>query len=153
MSKSGERREFPRSRKSLTRRNCTLFRWQEPAIDLLVRNPIRWPKSPERPLFAGTNPRAEAFDRTIDSSPELGYQLLWFADEAWGGTGILERTAGQLSLAWAISPSFLRKHIVDEVVIAASYEVVFTPRQENSACTGFEPWSRVPRRSSWISKS
>ena len=38
-----------------------------------------------RVLIVGTNPRAEEFARTIDGRPELGYQLIGFADEEWAG--------------------------------------------------------------------
>jgi len=69
-------------------------------------------------LIVGTNPRAEAFARTIDSRPELGYHLLGFADDPWEGNRDFGKNGKSLVTGLDNFSDFLRKHIVDEVVIA-----------------------------------
>jgi exopolysaccharide biosynthesis polyprenyl glycosylphosphotransferase len=69
-------------------------------------------------LIVGTNPRAEAFALTIAGRPELGYQLIGFADEAWEGNRDFEKPGRSLVTGLDNFSDFLRKHVVDEVVIA-----------------------------------
>jgi exopolysaccharide biosynthesis polyprenyl glycosylphosphotransferase len=69
-------------------------------------------------LIVGTNPRAEAFARTIVRRPELGYHLLGFADEVWEGNRDFGKSGRSIVTGLDHFSDFLRKHIVDEVVIA-----------------------------------
>ncbi len=69
-------------------------------------------------LIVGTNPRAEEFARTIDSRPELGYQLIGFADEEWMGNRDFAKNGKSIVTDLERFSDFLREHIVDEVVIA-----------------------------------
>jgi exopolysaccharide biosynthesis polyprenyl glycosylphosphotransferase len=71
-----------------------------------------------RVLIVGTNPRAEEFARTIDGRPELGYQLIGFADEEWAGNRHFSKNGRSIVAGLDHFSDFLREHVVDEVVIA-----------------------------------
>ena len=71
-----------------------------------------------RVLIVGTNPRAEEFARTIDGRPELGYQLIGFADEEWAGNRHFGKNGRSIVAGLDHFSDFLREHVVDEVVIA-----------------------------------
>lgn len=69
-------------------------------------------------LIVGTNPRAVEFARKIGKRPELGYHLIGFADQASVAHDMFEKTGYPLVTDFNGFPSFLRDHVVDEVVIA-----------------------------------
>jgi exopolysaccharide biosynthesis polyprenyl glycosylphosphotransferase len=69
-------------------------------------------------LIVGTNPRALEFATTIDSRPELGYQLIGFADEDWPGNQEFGKSGKAIVTGLDEFADFLRKRVVDEVVIA-----------------------------------
>ena len=69
-------------------------------------------------LIVGTNPRAVEFARKIGKRPELGYRLIGFADQASVAHDMFEKTGYSLVTDFNGFPSFLRDHMVDEVVIA-----------------------------------
>jgi exopolysaccharide biosynthesis polyprenyl glycosylphosphotransferase len=69
-------------------------------------------------LIVGTNPRAVAFARQIDARPELGYQILGFADDRRDTPQDDYLTRYGLVCDLAGFTSFLRTHVVDEVVVA-----------------------------------
>jgi len=69
-------------------------------------------------LIVGTNPRAEEFARTIAGRPELGYQLIGFADEEWTGNREFRKSGKSIVTDLDHFSDFLREHIVDEVAIA-----------------------------------
>jgi exopolysaccharide biosynthesis polyprenyl glycosylphosphotransferase len=69
-------------------------------------------------LIVGTNPRAEEFARTIDARPELGYQLIGFADEEWAGNRDFPKNGKSIVTGLDGFSDFLRTHTVDEVVMA-----------------------------------
>ena len=68
-------------------------------------------------IIVGTNNRALAFAKKIESKPDLGYLFKGFVDDAVMseeiGTGRYSLVASLDSL-----PEFLRRNVVDEVVIA-----------------------------------
>ena len=69
-------------------------------------------------LIVGTNPRAVRFAKTIESKPDLGYQILGFVDDWWPG---LEKfTRGGFPLRGNLSQfsELLRTSVVDEVAIS-----------------------------------
>jgi exopolysaccharide biosynthesis polyprenyl glycosylphosphotransferase len=68
-------------------------------------------------LIAGTNSRALEFAKTIQSRPELGYRLLGFADDEWVGP---EQEASGATIVTDMEGfrSFIRDHVIDEVVLA-----------------------------------
>ena len=68
-------------------------------------------------LIAGTNSRAQEFASTISRRPELGYRLLGFVDDEWCGPAP-EPLAPQIVASLEEFRSYLRNHIVDEVVLA-----------------------------------
>lgn len=69
-------------------------------------------------LIVGTNARAFAFAGQIEARPELGYQLMGFADSprVIPSNELLTRYGLVSDLAGV--PAFLRAHVVDEVVMA-----------------------------------
>lgn len=68
-------------------------------------------------LIAGTNRRAVAFARKIESRPELGYRIVGFADEEWDGMREFRETGYPLACGLEDFPNILRKTVVDEVVM------------------------------------
>jgi exopolysaccharide biosynthesis polyprenyl glycosylphosphotransferase len=68
-------------------------------------------------LIFGTNPRALAFARRLVSSPERGYRLLGFVDDQWPGMEEFHRSGFELVCRYAGLAEFLRRNVVDEVVI------------------------------------
>jgi len=68
-------------------------------------------------LIAGTNPRAVAFARKIESKPELGYRIVGFIDEEWDGMEEFRKTGYPLAGGFDDLPTLLRQSVVDEVVM------------------------------------
>jgi exopolysaccharide biosynthesis polyprenyl glycosylphosphotransferase len=69
-------------------------------------------------LIVGTNRRAIEFAETMRSKPELGYRILGFADNEWAGAEDLQNNGWSLMCNLRELPRFLRRSVVDEVVIA-----------------------------------
>jgi exopolysaccharide biosynthesis polyprenyl glycosylphosphotransferase len=69
-------------------------------------------------LIVGTNPRALDFASLIPQRPEWGYQLTGFADDEWPGLDQFHSSGFPLVCDFDGLPMFLRRNIVDEVVIA-----------------------------------
>ncbi len=69
-------------------------------------------------LMAGTNPRAVDFARKIESKADLGYRIIGFVDQEWAGMGEFRKTGYPLICDFDGFPGFLRKSVVDEVVVA-----------------------------------
>jgi exopolysaccharide biosynthesis polyprenyl glycosylphosphotransferase len=68
-------------------------------------------------LILGTNPRAVEFARKIAESPERGYRLLGFVDDAWPGISEFRRSGFTVVCNYFGLAEFLRTHLVDEAVI------------------------------------
>ena len=68
-------------------------------------------------LIAGTNSRAQEFARTIEGRPDLGYRLLGFVDDEWFGPALDHGAPGIVTNIEEFR-SYLRNHVVDEVVLA-----------------------------------
>jgi exopolysaccharide biosynthesis polyprenyl glycosylphosphotransferase len=68
-------------------------------------------------VIIGTNPRAVEFARKIDSKLELGYRIIGFVDNNWAGTQEFRQSGYPLVANFADFPAFLRKNVVDEVMI------------------------------------
>lgn len=68
-------------------------------------------------LIVGTNSRAIAFAKKIESRPELGYRILGFADEDWNGLKDFHNTGYPLVCDFASFPAYLRQSVVDEVIM------------------------------------
>ena len=89
---------------------------------LLMREFLAWVRTHGRNLrhvlIVGTNPRALEFARIIDNRPELGYQLIGFADEEWTENREFGTSGKSIVTDLEHFSDFLREHIVDEVAIA-----------------------------------
>jgi exopolysaccharide biosynthesis polyprenyl glycosylphosphotransferase len=69
-------------------------------------------------LIVGTNSRAIEFAHKIKSKPELGYRIIGFADGQWSGIDRFHSTGYSLACDLDSLPTFFRRNVVDEVVIA-----------------------------------
>jgi len=69
-------------------------------------------------IIVGTNRRAVEFARTVQSQPELGYRIIGFADDEWGGHVEISEHGFSLLCDLMTLPVFIRRNVVDEVVLA-----------------------------------
>jgi len=69
-------------------------------------------------LIVGTNPRAIQFAHKIESKPELGYRLIGFVDDGYAENGEFKKSGYALVASFNDFSTFLRDHVVDEVVIS-----------------------------------
>lgn len=69
-------------------------------------------------LIIGSNSRAIEFAKSVPHRPEWGCHVLGFADDEWAGVDELHEAGFQRVCDFAELPSFLRRSVVDEVVIA-----------------------------------
>jgi exopolysaccharide biosynthesis polyprenyl glycosylphosphotransferase len=69
-------------------------------------------------LVAGTNARAVEFARRIEAKPERGYRIIGFVDEEWNGTAEFKSSGYTLACNFAELPDFLRRTVVDEIMMA-----------------------------------
>jgi exopolysaccharide biosynthesis polyprenyl glycosylphosphotransferase len=69
-------------------------------------------------LIVGTNARALEFADKIQAKTELGYRVIGFVDQQWEGIDRLSERGYSLACNLESLPEFLRKSVVDEVVIA-----------------------------------
>jgi exopolysaccharide biosynthesis polyprenyl glycosylphosphotransferase len=68
-------------------------------------------------LILGTNARALAFGRRIESMPERGCRVLGFVDDDWSGMQDFKETGFRLACSYEGLSEFLRKNVVDEIAI------------------------------------
>jgi exopolysaccharide biosynthesis polyprenyl glycosylphosphotransferase len=69
-------------------------------------------------LIVGSNPRAIEFASRIQHRPEWGYHVLGFADNGWAGARDVRTSGLDIVCDLTSLPAFLRRNVVDEVVIA-----------------------------------
>ena len=69
-------------------------------------------------VIVGTNSRALRFAELIENKPTLGYQIKGFVDEEWRGIERFRQTGREVVARLGDFGSYLREHVVDEVVIA-----------------------------------
>ena len=69
-------------------------------------------------VIIGTSHRAIRFARNIEARPELGYRVLCFVDQDWGGLQTFRQTGYPLACDLETFPHLLRERAIDEVVIA-----------------------------------
>ncbi|MGA8489220.1 MAG: sugar transferase [Terriglobales bacterium] len=69
-------------------------------------------------LIVGSNGRAIEFANIIQSKPELGYRILGFADDEWTGADEIRKSGWPLVCGLQEVRAFLRRSVVDEVVLA-----------------------------------
>jgi exopolysaccharide biosynthesis polyprenyl glycosylphosphotransferase len=72
-------------------------------------------------VIVGTNGRALEFARRLISLPELGYRIAGFVDQNWKGLEEFRRSGYALASDFGGFPQFLRKSVVDEVVLALPF--------------------------------
>ena len=68
-------------------------------------------------LIIGTNDRAIALAEKISEKKELGYRIVGFADSNWPGSKKVQQLGYKLVTTLKNLPVFLRKSVVDEVLI------------------------------------
>jgi exopolysaccharide biosynthesis polyprenyl glycosylphosphotransferase len=69
-------------------------------------------------LIVGTNTRSVGFAKSLQSRPELGYRIIGFVDQEWEGSEEFRNSGYPLVSNLDELPNFLRKNVVDEVLIA-----------------------------------
>jgi exopolysaccharide biosynthesis polyprenyl glycosylphosphotransferase len=86
-------------------------------------------------LVIGTNARALQLVDRIQGKPELGYRILGFADEDWTGLEEFKRQGHSLVTDLDELPKYVRRNVVDEVVLALPIRSFHTfASQIASAC-------------------
>lgn len=88
------------------------------AIRLSLSYARRHGRNTRNLLVIGTNARAIALAKRIQSRPDLGYRILGFADESWEGLEAVKNEGYSLVSDLDSLPAYLRKNIVDEIVLA-----------------------------------
>jgi FlaA1/EpsC-like NDP-sugar epimerase len=68
-------------------------------------------------LIIGTNSRAVRFAQKIDNRLELGCRVIGFVDDLWAGTAKFLKSGYPLVADFAGFNEFLKKNVVDEVII------------------------------------
>jgi exopolysaccharide biosynthesis polyprenyl glycosylphosphotransferase len=69
-------------------------------------------------LIVGSNPRAVQFARKLESQTEFGCRVLGFVDNKWKGLEEFDKSGFPLACDFHAFASFIRKNVVDEVIIA-----------------------------------
>jgi exopolysaccharide biosynthesis polyprenyl glycosylphosphotransferase len=69
-------------------------------------------------LIVGSNARAIEFARSVPQRPEWGCHVTGFADDEWAGAEELRAAGFSLVSDFEGLPGFLRRNVIDEVVIA-----------------------------------
>jgi exopolysaccharide biosynthesis polyprenyl glycosylphosphotransferase len=85
-------------------------------------------------VIAGTNAKAVEFAQTVERKPELGYRILGFVDDEWGGTPEFRKAGFRRVCDFDEFPEFLRTNVVDELVIALPLRSYFMQASEMAAC-------------------
>jgi exopolysaccharide biosynthesis polyprenyl glycosylphosphotransferase len=84
-------------------------------------------------LIVGTNPRGVQFARKIADSPALGYRIVGFVDYDRPGLVEFADSGFRRVTDFAGLPTFLRKNVVDEVVIAVPMRSMHAEASEVAA--------------------
>jgi exopolysaccharide biosynthesis polyprenyl glycosylphosphotransferase len=71
-----------------------------------------------RALVVGTGPRARSIAQRIDQDPKHGTRVIGFVDDDWPGMEVFHASQGSLACDLKNLDSFLRRHAVDEIVMA-----------------------------------
>ena len=82
-------------------------------------------------VIVGTNQRAISFAQKIDAKPYLGYRILGFIDDKWQGLDNLKKHGFNRVSNLEGVPSFLRKQVVDEVIICLPLRSYYDDVQKN----------------------
>ena len=68
-------------------------------------------------VIVGTNPRAVALAKRIESNPDLDYRVVGFVDEHWAGDSAFQKSGYRVLSNFAGFQELLKDHVVDEVLI------------------------------------
>jgi exopolysaccharide biosynthesis polyprenyl glycosylphosphotransferase len=68
-------------------------------------------------VIVGTNPRAVALAKRIESNPDLDYRVVGFVDEHWDGDAAFRQSGYRVLSNFAGFQELLKDHVVDEVLI------------------------------------
>ncbi len=68
-------------------------------------------------VIVGTNPRAVALAKRIESNPDLDYRIVGFVDEHWDGDFAFRQSGYRILSNFAGFQDLLKDHVVDEVLI------------------------------------
>ena len=69
-------------------------------------------------LIVGTNSRAIQFARKIETRHEVGYRVIGFVDDEYAKNGDFKKSGYSLVANFSNFSAFLRKNVVDEIVIS-----------------------------------
>lgn len=72
-------------------------------------------------LIVGSNLRAIEFAKTVPHRPEWGCRIVGFADDEWARIDALQNAGFHRVCDFAALPSYLRRSVIDEVVIALPF--------------------------------
>ena len=101
---------------------------------ITVRLTLAWMRRKGRNLrniiIVGTNPRALAFAREIQTKPELGYRLLGYVDEQWDGLNHEHLENVPILSDLKNFPGFIRTFSFDEVLIALPFRSFYQETSE-----------------------
>jgi exopolysaccharide biosynthesis polyprenyl glycosylphosphotransferase len=81
-------------------------------------------------LVAGTGPRALALARQLEADPESDVQVVGFVDDDWPGMAAFRHPDRLVVADLKNLASFVRDHVVDEIVIALPLDVMNKCRRE-----------------------
>jgi exopolysaccharide biosynthesis polyprenyl glycosylphosphotransferase len=84
-------------------------------------------------LIVGTNPRGVQFASKIVANPALGYRVVGFVDQGGADMPGFDNSGFKRVTDFAGLPSFLRKNVVDEVVIALPMRSMHSEASEVAA--------------------
>jgi exopolysaccharide biosynthesis polyprenyl glycosylphosphotransferase len=68
-------------------------------------------------LIVGTNQRAVEYAKKIESRPDLGYRIVGFVENGWSDNQTFHRSGYSIVTDFEKFPDFIRKQVVDEVMI------------------------------------
>lgn len=95
------------------------------SVRLLLRVTLQFVRKRERNLryiiIAGTNDRALRFANRLASHPEIGYRVIGFVDRDWERLDAFRAIGYPLLCDISGFPDFLRRSVVDEVVIGLPF--------------------------------
>jgi exopolysaccharide biosynthesis polyprenyl glycosylphosphotransferase len=81
-------------------------------------------------VVAGTGPRAVALARDLEGDPDSRMHVVGFVDEEWEGTEAFRASGRRLVADLKNLGTYLRDHVVDDVVIALPWSLLPRHRQE-----------------------
>jgi exopolysaccharide biosynthesis polyprenyl glycosylphosphotransferase len=97
---------------------CSLMVASRFALRWLLAQTRRHGRNLRNILIVGTNRRSVEFAKNLEAKTELGYRVLGFADKQWQNSEEFLSSPYSVVCSLEELPSFFRKNVVDEVLIA-----------------------------------